>query len=104
MPRGMTPTLGYPSRSAAVAALRKECKSTREIAELIGVSQKVVLAMDQYNRSKLTRNHQMIKVSPDVYKALVRSSRKRHLRVEQLTNRVLEIIVNDGLLEAVLDD
>lgn len=104
MPRGKTPTLGYPSRSAAVTALRKECRSTREIAELIGVTQKTVLAMDQYNRSKATRNHQLIKVSPEVFQSLVRASRKRHLPVEQLTNRVLEIIVGDGLLEAIIDD
>lgn len=52
---GPKPCLGYPSRTAAIVALRAEGKSTHEIAAAVGVSRSTVTALEADRRLKRDR-------------------------------------------------
>jgi hypothetical protein len=54
MPRPI-PTLGYPSRSAAVRALREDGWSTRQIAALLGIAQDVTALEHSAGRGRKRR-------------------------------------------------
>jgi hypothetical protein len=42
--------------------------------------------------------------APDVHDAIVRAARGRHITRTEFIERLLSVVVHDGLIDAVLDD
>ena len=101
------PVLGYPSKSAAAAALQAEGLKQREIAARIGVKPSSV--------GNLTRTGRREAGEPDMahYTAalnktnrdrLRRAARARGTTMRSLVNELLTVVAEDGLIDAILDD
>lgn len=109
---GAKPTLGYPSRTEAVIALRQQGLSTTDIAGRIGISPGTVTALEcSAQRSAKPRGvrpaeqHGRTIVFPiDVLEALRPYALRRQLTVNALARRLIETIADDGMVDAILDD
>lgn len=98
------PTLGYPSRSAAVRALRLEGLNTKQIALRIGVTVSTVAALEAYeNRKKGSRRISAI-LPRDVLNGLATCAFKAGMTPDAMAEKLLTIIVRDKMLAAVLDE
>lgn len=100
-------TLGYPSRTAAVAALRQSGLSTQQIANRIGIEPKTVSALEADQRR--TRAATATIPSGVVFPLSVRlrlrpAAARRSMSVEQLMVEMMERIADDCLVDAILDD
>ena len=51
-----------------------------------------------------TEKRLLIRPALDVYDAIVRAARERHVTRTELIEKLLAVIVKDGLIGAVLDD
>lgn len=104
------PCLGYPSRSAAVMALRAEGKSTKAIARLIGIPETTVSALE--HSAKRTRRHtrpaetngRTVVVPLDILRRLAEPAQQRRISVNELARRILDAAADDNLADAILDD
>jgi len=110
---GPIPCLGYPSRTAAVVALRAERLSTCEIAERVGISAKNVLALEaskagsaeQSGNRQLKRGAALCVEIPEDLKRLLRPhAARRDTTVDALAQSILETVAESDLVDAVLDD
>lgn len=108
-----TPTLGYPTRTAAVQALRAQGLSTSAIASRIGIETKSVTALEASARKTqggpsrgARRNYQPqgLIVDAEVRRALRPHAAKRSTTVDALIGRLLAILTDDDLVDALLDD
>lgn len=104
------PTLGYPTRSAAVMGLREQGRTTREIAAALGVEAKTVTALE-HSAGRATRRPRpaeemgrTIVFPVDVLDSLHPAAAKRGVHVNALARRIVEEVVDAGLVDAVLDD
>ena len=97
------PTLGYPSRKAAIKALRAEGCSTAEIAEAIGITRTNVLSVETSTRHP-RRSTVRINVPVDVFERLGLFAADRGVTAAALVSRIVETVVDEGLVDAVLDD
>lgn len=105
------PTLGYPSRTEAVLALREQGISTKEIAKRIGIATSTVVALEhsagcspkraERPSEKLGRT---IVVPIDVLDTLKPHATKRGISVNALVRRIVETVSDDDLVDGVLDD
>lgn len=105
-------TLGHSSRTAAVAALRAEGLPTAAIAARIGIESKTVTALE----ASAMREHRpaparvadqrgrMVLVTFEDYAALRPSAARRSTTVDQLIRDIIEVVVRDDMIDAVLDD
>lgn len=109
---GPLPCLGYPTRTAAVIALRGEGLSTREIARRIGVEPKTVTALEA-SRARYRGDHtprarheyrNVVPVDPDTLAALRPHAARRRISVDLLIQQLLMILADEGLVDALLDD
>jgi len=104
------PTLGYPSRTAAVMALKKKGYPEREIAERIGIPIERVSALAISGRKakkydgSVARPERTILLSAADYRSLSAPAAERGITVIQLVNRLLTVLVDDDLVNVVLDD
>ncbi|WP_454280226.1 hypothetical protein [Sphingomonas sp. Marseille-Q8236] len=106
------PCLGYDSRSQAVAALRAQGQSTREIARRIGIEPKTVSALEaSQNRKDLSRtqscdlpNWNTVAIDADTLRALRPHAARRGISVVALARNLLIVLADDGLVDALLDD
>jgi hypothetical protein len=97
------PTLGYPTRSAAVVALDEKGRSIDEIAAAIGIKPKQVSNL--LYEAKSSRNMRTnILVCKSVLRALEPHAFKRKLNSRTLAERILKVVTESGLVDAVLDD
>ena len=105
MPRAK-PTLGYPSRTAAVLAMRGEGMTMAAIAERIGISVQTVSALEHSAHWRRgTSGQQRTVVFPvEVLDQLIRPAADRGIGANELARRIVEAVVDDGLIDAVLDD
>jgi hypothetical protein len=101
------PTLGYPSRTEAVLALRRQQLTTHAIAERIGIQPKTVLSLETSATRSLRRRSQNCRtvVFPiDLLNALGPHAARRGVSANELARRVVEAALDDKLIDAVLDD
>lgn len=100
------PTLGYPTRVAAIAALRAEGKQDPEIAGLLGIKTNTVSSLIARQKARAAdrvaeRYHIMLPAS--LYEDVRRLADERHCRPETLVCDILRTMVRDKLVDAVLD-
>lgn len=104
------PCLGYPSRTAAVIGLRKQGLTTGQIAQAIGISAKTVTALEcgsgRPTRERSDREYlgRAVLVSTDVLDALGPHAAKRGISVNSLARLIVHTVVDEGMIDAVLDD
>ena len=107
---GAIETLGYPTRTAAVVALREQGLSTKAIAAKIGIAPKTVSALENSatrvpapgNRTRRSSNS--VEFDYALREQLRRHARVRDVSVEALARLILETVVYSDLVDAVLDD
>lgn len=106
-------TLGYASRTDAVAALRADGLSTAAIAARIGIEPKTVTALEA-SAARAKRPSRPPISGPAVgrsvvvpfqdYVALRPHAARRATTVDQLIRDIVEIVARDDMVDAVLDD
>lgn len=104
---GPKPTLGYPSRTAAVQALRAAGITDPEIAQRIGIRRETVAALAASGERRVRpaeRNGRTVVFPVDILTALAPHAVARGISVNELARRVVEAVVDDNLVTAVLDD
>ncbi len=95
-------TLGYPSRTAAILALREQGLTLQQAADKIGISLSStagLVASAQRNSQKLT-----IRIPANVATMIDTAARKRGVRQDYLAVKLLAAVAADDLFDAVLDD
>lgn len=103
------PCLGYPSRSDAVVALRKQGLTTAEISRRTGIDPKDVCALEASAQRAASRNVQVcpeagVILPPRLIDALRPHAEKRRVKPGYLAFRIVETVVAEGLVDSVLDD
>ncbi|MBX9860676.1 MAG: hypothetical protein K2Y20_13980 [Sphingomonas sp.] len=112
---GAIPCLGYPSRTAAVLALRGEGLSTRDIATRIGIDAKQVAALwgsaahtdrEPRRRSRDPGNIPRHRVGIDATSIgrLRHHANRRGIPVDLLIEQIVMVVADDNLVDALLDD
>ena len=111
-----TPTLGYPTRTAAVQALRAQGLSSGAIARKIGIEVKTVTALEasarrgaggetgDYRGARSTSRQHTVAIDNDVLRALRPHAARRQISVNALVRQLLAILADDDLVDALLDD
>lgn len=102
-------TLGYPTRTAAVQALRREGRTTGEIAKLIGIEVKTVAALEaSANRwraaSATPAPAASFAVPLNTRIRLRPAAARRGVTVDRLILMLVDAIADGDLVDAVLDD
>lgn len=105
---GPIPTLGYPTRTAAVLALRAQGLTTGAIARRIGIEPATVSALEcSARRSPEAPRAQFERpvVFPvGLLQRLGPAAARRGMTRERLAILIVETVVEDGMIDAVLDD
>lgn len=106
-------TLGYESRTAAIAALRARGLSTAVIADRVGIEPKTVTALEASAARAKRPGHSSLSV-PSMgrsvlvpfqdYAALRPAAARRAITVDQLIRDIIETVARDNMVDAVLDD
>jgi hypothetical protein len=102
------PILGYPSYSAAVVALRAAGLPTAAIAARLGIKHASVTA---FEHSAGRRKHRPAEAKGrtvlfpvDVLAALGPHAARRNIHPNCLARLIVETVVDEGMIDAVLDD
>lgn len=103
------PILGYPTRSAAAVGLRAAGCSTAEIAAQLGVKHATVTALEHSaGRRRQQRPAEAmgrtVLFAVDVLAALGPHAAKRNMHPNDLARLIVETVVDEGMIDAVLDD
>lgn len=104
------PTLGYASRTEAVIALRGQGFSTRHIAGRLGIGVGTVSALEHSaGRGKRTSRPaeqlgRTVVFPIDILAALGPHAAKRNMHPNSLARLIVETVVDDDMVDAVLDD
>lgn len=103
---GRKPTLGYPSRTAAVLALREEGLDTRSIAGRIGIGMKDVAALESSaaRSAAIGGTCRTVLFPVDLLADLVPHAERRGITANCLARRIIETVIDDGMVDSVLDD
>lgn len=94
------PVAGYPSITAAAAALARQGLGETEIARRLDVKVKTVSTV----LYRVQQRGMTLRLPHDAADGLATSAEARGVTLEDLACRVLEAVARDGLLDAVLDD
>lgn len=97
------PTLGYPTRVAAVIALDKQGLPAQDIADQIGMTKERVTRILWESSDNPGRRANMV-VQHGVLVALTPHANRRRMTSRTLASRILRTVVESGLVDAVLDD
>ena len=103
-------TLGYPSRTAAVAGLRAQGFDTRQIAKAIGIAPSTVVALEHgagRPRRMPRPSEEMgrtVVFPTDVLDTLAPHAARRGIHVNSLARLIVTTVVDEGMIDAVLDD
>ncbi len=103
-------TLGFPSRTDAVLAMRSQRLSTRQIAERIGIPESTVTALEHSagRARRQPRPHEelcrTVLFPLDVLDALGPHAARRNMHPNRLARLIVEIVVDEKMIDAVLDD
>lgn len=100
------PTLGYPSRTAAILALRAKGFTNQEIAEQIGIQPCTVGALlTSYRHTAAARQgRRTVQVGADLYGELRLQAARRGIAADELIQRIIDAVLAAKLVDAVLDD
>lgn len=104
-------TLGFASRTEAVLSLRAAGLSTAQIADKIGIGPQTVTALE-YSAGRSTRrakrpaevNGRTILFPRDILDRLGPHAAKRCIHPNSLARLIVEIAVDEGLIDSILDD
>lgn len=102
MPKAI-PTLGYPTRTAAILALTAKGEDIRLIAKKIGITPKQAECLLYAERSNRSPRGTM-QIEKSILSALDPHAKQRNLNSRQLAERILKVVAESGLIDAVLDD
>lgn len=100
-------TLGYPSRTDAVLALRAQGLKPAIVAQRIGIPVKTVAALEASANRRGTGSKRplaTIEITVDIREQLRPHARRRDTTVELLATRILQTVAFAELVDAVLDD
>jgi hypothetical protein len=104
-------TLGYPSRTDAVLALRAMGLKPAVVAQRLGIPVKTVAALEASGRRRgqgsgvgSSRPRSAIEITADIREQLRSHARRRDTTVELLAASILQTVAFAGLVDAVLDD
>jgi transcriptional regulator len=102
-------TLGYPSRTAAVLALRGQGLDDVEIAGRIGIRRETVAALAiSHERGRARRpaeaHGHTVLIPDDILNGLRPHAEVRGISVNELARRIIDTVVDERLVDAVLDD
>ncbi|NOU05339.1 MAG: hypothetical protein HOO99_04070 [Hyphomicrobiaceae bacterium] len=106
---GKKPTLGYPSRTEAVRALLAANVEKSEIARRIGIAVKDISALEA-SAARTTSTRHGVGTNKTVlfsHADLVRGRKyaaARGINVNELFRQIIEAVLDDELVDAVLDD
>lgn len=107
------PTLGYPSRTAAVMALRGSGLSIQEIGERIGIRAETVSSLEcsarrsrrwSDGRGARSIDLKTVLFEADALTALVPHAEKRGVSANEIARRIVDAAIDDGIVDAILDD
>ena len=112
------PTLGYPSRTAAVLALRSQGLCDGAIARNIGIDQKTVSALassgkrahlypSEFRKRKIRpseKSARTVVIENVVLLRLHPHAKARGISVNEMVRRLVETAVDDDLVDSILDD
>ena len=101
------PTLGYPSRTAAVLAMRSKNLPTAAIAARIGVAAKTVIALErsaERTRALVAEGCRTVLFPAELLDELAPHAAVRDTSAGRLARRIVEVVVQNRLIDAVLDD
>lgn len=107
---GPKPIHGYPSRTAAVMALRAEGLRPGAVAQRLGLPHKVVAALEcsarraQRPARPSETSGRTVVLPIDVLDSLAGPAAERGVHVNELVRSIVEAVADDGLVDAVLDD
>jgi hypothetical protein len=104
------PSLGYPTRTDAVLALRRRGLTTREIGTSLGIDPKTVTALE-HSAGRAVRKPRpaeelcrTVLFPVEILAALGPHAARRGMHPNQLARLIVEQVVDDRLVDAVLDD
>jgi hypothetical protein len=108
MPR-IIPTLGYPTRAAAVVAMDERGLTPSEIAQAIGdgVTANAVRVTLSHIRNGRRRTHapnRTVVFPVDALDRLKVHAAARSISVNELVRRLIDHIIDDDLVDGILDD
>ena len=103
------PTLGYPSRTAAVVGLRATGSSSSQIAAAIGIDTATVAALEhsagrRRQRRPAEAHGRTVLFPQDILEALRPHAVSREISPNELARRIVDTVLDEGLIDAVLDD
>ena len=105
------PCLGFPSRTAAVLALRKEGVSTETIAARVGITANQVLALEssagrheKRPAPNVVTTDSTLLLPRRLLQALTPHANRRGTTPAMLAFAIIETVIADGMVDAVLDD
>lgn len=105
------PTPGFRSRTDAVLALRADGCTTRQIADRIGIAEATVTALEHSAGRAKARparpaeiNGRTILFPRDILDRLAPHAAKRCIHPNSLARMIVEIAVDEGLIDSILDD
>lgn len=98
---GPKQTAGYPSRTAAVIALRADGLTPKEIAARCGISERAVAALEATARRRVGKP---VRFPVDVLVALKPHAVARGLTTEELIRDLVSTVAREAMVDAVLDD
>lgn len=105
---GSVPTLGYPSRTDAVLALRRQGRTTREIAQTLGIEMKTVAALEcsaaRRGGSTATNPRHSYGISLGTRQRLRPHAARRGMTVDHLIIALVDQVAEADLVDTVLDD
>lgn len=107
---GAKSCLGYPSRTAAVLAYRRAGATTREIASLIGIKPETVTALEasaaRSQRRAASPEHpgRAVLLPVELFDKLGPHAAKRGRSVSHLVRAIIQTVVDEDMIDAVLDD
>jgi transcriptional regulator len=104
-------TLGYPSRTEAIIALRRQGLNTGEIAARIGIETKTVSALEHSalrsakRQKRPAEEHGLTILFPaDILDRLAPHAARRGIHVNSLVRRIVDTAIDDNMIDAILDD
>jgi len=105
----MKPVMGYPSQTAAIRALKAKGMQCGEIAQLLGMKPKdvtsaAIIATKHRTKSFSYDKPQQVYLGIQTIAALKPHADARGIMPTKLVQMLIDIVVRDGMVDAVLDD
>lgn len=108
---GPKPTAGFATRTEAVLAARALGRTTRQIADDLGIEPKTISALEisalktaKRMRDPGATDGRAVLLPIDVLNQMRRASFSRGMSPTELAVRIVSVVVRGDLIDAVLDD